>query len=78
MEKYTPTGVRQIINVLSRKERELHEAMIACHKRQKNEHPYYEKMTDQEFKSYKVQTMREFNKRRRKIQKEIKEFREML
>lgn len=78
MERYTPTGVRQILNGLIRKEKELYNAMLACHKRQKHEHPFYEKMTDAEFKSYKVKTMREFNKRRREVRKEIKEFERML
>lgn len=74
MERYTPMGILVIINGLGRKEKELHDAMISMHNRQKTDHPRYSNMTDEEFKSYKIENMRYFHNKRREIREEIKKW----
>lgn len=78
MEKYTPIGIKQIITVLERKEREMYDAVIACHSRKKNEHPRYEAMSDDEFKRYKVDFIREMNAKRKENRQEKEKFEKML
>lgn len=71
MERYTPMGILVIINGCVRKERDLHDAMISMHNRQKTDHPRYSNMTDEEFRLYKIETMRYFLNKRREIREEI-------
>lgn len=78
MERYTPNGVKQILNTLNKKEKEMHDAIIACHNRQKNEHPRYEAMTDEEFIQYKVDFIRNMNRKRKENRKEIGRFEAMI
>lgn len=74
MERYTPMGILVIINGLGRKDKELHDAMISMHNRQKTDHPRYSNMTDEEFKRYKIENMRFFRNKRREIEEEIKKW----
>ena len=78
MERYTPNGIKCIINGLHKKESELHDATVSMAHRKQDEHARYQDMTESEFKRYKIENMRYFIRERKRISAEIKKWERML
>ena len=78
MERYTPNGIRYIIQCKEQKLKELHKQRIATVHRKQSEHPRYMQMTEKEFKIYIIEALRYNLKRKREVEREIQKYERML
>ena len=78
MERYTPSGLKQIISVLERKQKELKAQRIATARRKQDEHPRYAAMTAEEFHQYKRRAIRASLDESKRIDEEIERYYKML
>ena len=78
MERYTLTGIRQMIVGYQKKVEELHQARVSMAHRKQNEHPKYAAMTEREFLQYKIENIRWFIEKGHEYEEKIKKLEKML
>lgn len=78
MERYTPSGLKWMIEVRERKLKELKRQRIATAHRKQTEHPRYAAMTAPEFHQYKLRAIRASLDENKRLEDEIKTYSAML